>query len=241
MIVITHPHFTSEDYINSINQKYISFKNVIFDDFDDSTCSLIMGRSMLTLPFIDRKSYSQDQLMILHLLFKNKIISVYSENHNIRYYQALKYFKPEKVVDLCDYGVYPKGIGKHFEKKIFFDIHKPIVKNYQFEHLFIGTNKTYYDSAKKLIYKYKSHGIIIYDNYEHDSNLNNVIAPVENLLGIFKKYIYTKDTTDPAPRLIQECKYHNKEIIYEASNRGAEAYKSRLIEKPNVENIINEL
>ena len=241
MIVITHPHFTSEDYINSINQKYVSFKNVIFDDFDDSTCSLIMGRSMLTLPFIDRKKYSQDQLMILHLLFKNKIISVYSENHKIRYYQALKYFKPEKVVDLCDYDVYPKGIGKHFEKKIFFDIHKPIVENYQFEHLFIGTNKTYYDSAKKLIYKYKSHGIIIYNNYEHDSNLNNVIAPVENLLGIFKKYIYTKDTTDPAPRLIQECKYHNKEIIYEASNRGAEAYKSRPIEKPNVENIINEL
>ena len=162
MIVITHPHFTSEDYINSINQKYISFKNVIFDDFEDSTCSLIMGRSMLTLPFIDRKSYTQDQLMILHLLFKNKIISVYSENHKIRYYQALKYFKPEEVVDLCDYDIYPKGIGEHFEKKIFFDIHKPIIEDYQFKNLFIGTNKSYYDAAKKLAYKYKSHGIIVY-------------------------------------------------------------------------------
>ena len=241
MIVITHPHFTSEDYINSINQKYISFENVIFDDFEDSTCSLIMGRSMLTLPFIDRKSYTQDQLMILHLLFKNKIISVYSENHKIRYYQALKYFKPEEVVDLCDYDIYPKGIGEHFEKKIFFDIHKPIIEDYQFEHLLIGTNKSYYDAAKKLAYKYKSHGIIIYDNYEHDSNLNNVVAPVENLLGIFKKYIYTKNTVDPAPRLIQECKYYNKEIIFEASNRGAETYKNRPIEKPNVECIINEL
>ena len=241
MIVITHPHFTSEDYINSINQKYISFENVIFDDFEDSMCSLIMGRSMLTLPFIDRKSYTQDQLMILHLLFKNKIISVYSENHKIRYYQALKYFKPEEVVDLCDYDIYPKGIGEHFEKKIFFDIHKPIIEDYQFKNLFIGTNKSYYDAAKKLAYKYKSHGIIIYDNYEHDSNLNNVVAPVENLLGIFKKYIYTKNTVDPAPRLIQECKYHNKEIIFEASNRGAEIYKNRPIEKPNVECIINEL
>ena len=168
MIVITHPRFTSEDYINSINQKYISFENVIFDDFDDSTCSLIMGRSMLTLPFIDRKSYTQDQLMILHLLFKNKIISVYSENHKIRYYQALKYFKPEEVVDLCDYDIYPKGIGEHFEKKIFFDIHKPIIEDYQFEHLFIGTNKNYYDAAEKLVNKYKSHGIIIYDNYEYN-------------------------------------------------------------------------
>ena len=53
--------------------------------------------------------------------------------------------------------------------------------------------------------------------------------------------MYTKDTVDPAPRLIQECKYHNKKIIYEASNRGSEAYKNRPIEKPNVESIINEL
>lgn len=241
MIVITHPRFSSKDYVNSINQKYISFQNVIFNDFDDSLCTLIMGRSMLTLPFIDRKLYSQDQLMILHLLFKNKIISVYSENHKIRYHQALKYFQPEEVVDLCDYDVYPKGIGKHFEKKIFFDIHKPITENYQFEHLFIGTNKNYYDSAKKLVYKYKSHGIIIYDNYEYDSNLNNVLAPVENLLGIFKKYIYTKNTVDPAPRLIQECKYHNKEIIYEASNRGAEVYKKRPIEKLNIKSIVSTL
>ena len=241
MVVITHPRFTSEDYINSINKKYISLKNVVFNDFDDATCTLIMGRSMITLPFIDRKSYTQDQLMILHLLLKDKVISVYSENHKIRYYQALKYFKPQEVVDLCDHDVYPKGIGKHFEKKIYFDIHKPVIKDYQFEYLFIGTNQDYYNSAKNLVNKYKSHGIIIYDKYEYDSSLNNVIVPVENLLGTFKKYVYTKNIVDPAPRLIQECRYYNKEIIYEASNRGSEAYKSRPIEKPNVENIINEL
>jgi len=241
MVVITHPRFTSEDYINSINKKYISLKNVVFNDFDDATCTLIMGRSMITLPFIDRKSYTQDQLMILHLLLKDKVISVYSENHKIRYYQALKYFKPQKVVDLCDHDVYPKGIGKHFEKKIYFDIHKPVIKDYQFEYLFIGTNQDYYNSAKNLVNKYKSHGIIIYDVHEYDSNLNNIISPVENLLGIFKKYVYTKNTVDPAPRLIQECKYHNKEIIYEASNTGAEIYKNRNIKKPDVECIINEL
>ena len=241
MIVITHPRFTTRDYIDSINKKYISFKNVIFDDFDDAACTLIMGRSMLTLPFIDRKSYTEDQLMILHLLFRNKILSVYSENHKIEYHDALKYFQANNVIDLCDHDVYPNGVGKHFEKKIFFDIHKPVVENHQFEYLFIGTNKTYYNAAKNLVNKYKSHGIIIYDKYEYDSSLNNLIAPVENLLGTFKKYVYTKDIIDPAPRLIQECKYHNKKIIYENSNRGSEAYKNRPIEKPNVESIINEL
>ena len=241
MIVITHPRFTTQDYIDSINKKYISFKNVIFDDFDDSTFTLIMGRSMLTLPFIDRKSYTEDQLMILHLLFRNKMISVYSENHKIEYYDALKYFEANNVIDLCDHDVYLNGVGKHFEKKIFFDIHKPVVENYQFEYLFIGTNKSYYNAAKSLVYKYKSHGIIIYDTYEHDCNLNNIAVPVKNLLGIFKKYVYTKNIIDPAPRLIQECIYHNKEIIFEASNKGSEVYRNRRIEKPNVENIVNEL
>lgn len=241
MIVITHPSFNPQDYINSINQKYTLFKNVIFNDFEDVRTTLIMGRSMLTLPFLNRKSYSQDQLILLHLLFKDKVIAVYSENHKIEYQNALKYFSTKQVIDLCDYDVYPNGKGKHFEKKIFFDIHKPIIENYKFKYLFNGTNKEYYDAAKSLINKYKSHGIIIYDNYKHDSSLNNLVAPVENLLGTFRKYVYTKNTVDPAPRLIQECKYYNKEIIYEASNTGAKTYKNRFIENPNIESIINEL
>lgn len=237
MIVITHPSFNSQDYINSINQKYTLFKNVIFNDFEDVRTTLIMGRSMLTLPFLNRKSYSQDQLISLHLLFKDKVIAVYSENHKVEYQNALKYFSTKQVIDLCDYDVYPNGKGKHFEKKIFFDIHKPIIENYKFKYLFNGTNKEYYDAAKSLINKYKSHGIIIYDIKNCDSSLNNITVPVENILGMFNKYVYTKNITDPAPRLIQECKYHSKEIIYEASNKGAEVYKNRLIEEINIKSI----
>ena len=239
MIVITHPSFNPQDYINSINQKYTLFKNVIFNDFEDVRTTFIMGRSMLTLPFLNRKSYSQDQLILLHLLFKDKVIAVYSENHKIEYQNALKYFSTKQVIDLCDYDVYPNGKGKHFEKKIFFDIHKPIIENYKFKYLFNGTNKEYYDAAKSLINKYESHGIIIYDIKNCDSSLNNIIVPVENILGMFNKYVYTKNITDPAPRLIQECKYHDKEIIYEYTNRGAEVYKNRLIENLEIKSIVS--
>ena len=241
MIIVTHPSFDSQDYINSINLKYTSFKNVIFNDFNNTENTLVMGRSMLTLPFISRKLYTEDQLLILHLLFKDKVIAVYSENHKIEYQNALKYFDTKQVIDLCDYDVYPNGKGKHFEKKIFFDIYKPIIEDYKFEYLFNGTNKEYYNAAKSLINKYQSHGIIIYNIKNCDLALNNIIVPVKNLLGMFNKYIYTKNITDPAPRLIQECKYYNKEIIFEALNKGAKVYKNRSIEKPNVESIINEL
>jgi hypothetical protein len=239
MIVITHPSFNPQDYINSINQKYTLFKNVIFNDFEDVRTTLIMGRSMLTLPFLNRKSYSQDQLILLHLLFKDKVIAVYSENHKIEYQNALKYFSTKQVIDLCDYDVYPNGKGKHFEKKIFFDIHKPIIENYKFKYLFNGTNKEYYDAAKSLINKYESHGIIIYDIKNCDLSLNNITVPVENILGMFNKYVYTKNIIDPAPRLIQECKYHDKEIIYEYTNRGAEVYKNRLIENLEIKSIVS--
>ena len=56
---------------------------------------------------------------------------------------------------------------------------------------------------------------------------------------MFNKYVYTKNITDPAPRLIQECKYHDKEIIYEYTNRGAEVYKNRLIENLEINSIVS--
>jgi len=71
--------------------------------------------------------------------------------------------------------------------------------------------------------------------------LDHIIVPVENLLGIFNTYVYTKTINDPAPRIIQECKYYNKPIIFESTNKGAEVYMNRDIEKPDVENIVNEL
>ena len=55
----------------------------------------------------------------------------------------------------------------------------------------------------------------------------------------FITYVYTKKKTDPAPRLIQECKYFRKEIIFENTNIGAEVYMNRKTEKPNVEAILN--
>jgi hypothetical protein len=241
LVIVTHPHFKAEDYFDAITKKYTSFNNIIFNDMAMDGVTLIMGRSMMTHGFLNRENYSSDQLLLLHLLFKGKVLAVYSENHKIEYYNALSYFVPELVVDLCDYEVYPYGEGKPFEKRIYFDIHKPIENDIQFKYLFNGTNNDYYSAAESVLHKYESHGILIYDigvvNYQN----NHIIVPVDNLLGIFDSYVYTKGINDPAPRIIQECKYYNKPIVFEAMNKGAEIYYKRKIEKPNVENIVNEL
>jgi len=216
LIIIIHRNFSQKNYIDSIKSKYIHCKNIIFDEYTPNSdeTTLIMGRSMLTLAWLNKNTYTEDQLFTLHLLFREKLISVYSENHPVDYDKAIEYFKPKEIIDLCDFDVYPNGIGQHFEKRINFNIYKPIENNIQFQYLFNGTNKEYYNTIQGVIQNYKSHGILTYDHNYLDSNNNNIMVPVANLLGIFETYVYTKDTFDPAPRIIQECKYFNKDIIY---------------------------
>ena len=216
LIIIPNPKHTKEDYINAINEQYIKFENIVFDEYTPTSneITLIMGRSMLTLAYKDRKSYTKDQLLTLHLLFSNKLIAVYNENHPKEYPLALRYFKPKKVYNLCDYEVYPKGQGRQYEKIINFSIYKLPKTDIQFKHLFLGTNEIYYEEIEKHINKYPSHGIITYNEKWINPKLNNIFVPVPNLLGIFETYVYTKPNFDPAPRIFQECRWLGKDVDY---------------------------
>ena len=216
LIVIPNKKHIIQDYIDAINECYTKFENIVFNDYmprsDDVT--LIMGRSMLTLAYLDYNSYTEEQKFTLHQLFGGKLISVYSENHIKEYPIALDFYEPEEVIDLCDHEVYVNGVGEQFEKIINFSIYKPIVDNIQFKYLFLGTNKTYYREVEKHIKNYTSHGIIAYKDKYINQRHNHLFVPVKNLLGLFDTYVYTKPTFDPAPRIIQECRWLGKDVIY---------------------------
>ena len=216
LIVIPNKKHIIQDYIDAINECYTKFENIVFNDYmprsDDVT--LIMGRSMLTLAYLDYNSYTEEQKFTLHQLFGGKLISVYSENDIKEYPIALDFYEPEEVIDLCDHEVYVNGVGEQFEKIINFSIYKPIVDNIQFKYLFLGTNKTYYREVEKHIKNYTSHGIIAYKDKYINQKYNHLFVPVKNLLGLFDTYVYTKPNFDPAPRIIQECKWLGKEVIY---------------------------
>ena len=217
VIIITHRKFKEQDYLDMLEEKYVYVGNdVIFDHYTPmpNDITLIMGRSMMTLPFKDKNDYSYNQLLTMHLLFSKKLIAVYSENQHDLWQPALEYFKNTQVLNLCDYEVYPDGEGQYFEKMINFSIYKPVVDNIQFDYLFLGTNDVYYCEFSKHIDKYKSHGVLTYNEKYIIMDYNNIFAPVKNLLGLFKTYVYTKTYFDPAPRLIQECKWLGKEVIY---------------------------
>ena len=244
VVIICHRKYDQRDYVNSITRKYIHCNRVWFPDTyvasnDDVT--LIMGRSMMTLSWQNFNDYTSVQQLSLRRLFSGKVISVYSENHIEGYPKAVDFYKPKQIVDLCDTEVYPNGVGEHFEKTINFSIYKPHVNNIKFKHLFLGTNDKYYASIQKVIADYPDHGILTYnEGYIHISN-NNVFAPVENLMGMFETYVYTKDTFDPAPRIFQECKYYGKDVIYLRDKTivdGGSVYWKRDIKIPDVTPIL---
>lgn len=246
LIIICHRKFKKEDYLNAINSKYIHCKDIFFDDFipNSNDISLIMGRSMMTLSWIDFDSYSEVQKRTLKSVFSKKIIAVYSENHPLQYPKAVEFYTPSIIIDLCDKDIYPNGVGEHFEKRINFDIFKPFTTDIKFKYLFLGTNEKYYETIEKIIDQYHDHGILTYDFSYINTKNNNIFVPVKNLMGIFDTFVYTKDTFDPAPRIIQECKYFKKKIIYNRNiniHDGGLIYINREIKFPDVNPIIKVL
>src|SRR5210317_529179 len=216
LIIIRDHRFSEQSYINALNECYVKYENVIFDFYTPTSndMTLIMGRSQITLAYLNKHTYNNDQLLTLHLLFSGNLISVYSENHIREYPIALQYFKPKKVYDLCDHDVYVNGIGEQFEKIINFSIYKPIKEDIQFKYLFLGTNEIYYREIEKHIDKYPNHGIVTYNEKWINPKLNNLFVPIEDILGKFETYVYTKPNFDPAPRLFVEFKWLGKNVEY---------------------------
>ena len=216
LIIIRDHRFSEQSYINALNECYVKYENVVFDFYTPTSndITLIMGRSQITLAYLNKHTYNNDQLLTLHLLFSGNLISVYSENHVREYPIALQYFKPKKVYDLCDHDVYVNGVGEQFEKIINFSIYKPVKEDIQFKYLFLGTNEIYYREVEKHIHNYPDHGIITYNDKFINPKLNNLIVPITNILGKFETYVYTKPNFDPAPRLFMEFRWLKKEVIY---------------------------
>jgi hypothetical protein len=244
VVIVSHRHFDKKDYINAITNKYIHCESVLIDSFvpADEDVTLIMGRSMITLSWQNFRDYTTEQQALLKSVFSGKVIAVYSENHPTQYPVALDFYSPKQIIDICDTEVYPNGTGEHFEKIINFQIYKPHVNNIQFKYLFLGTNDKYYASAEKVIGNFPNYGILTYDSAYVNKVNNNIFAPVENLMGMFDTYVYTKETFDPAPRLFQECKYFGKNVIYLRDKSivdGGSVYWKRELTTPNITPILN--
>jgi hypothetical protein len=155
-----------------------------------------------------------------------------------------------QVVIICHRKFMPSDYKKVFTDKyihfqnVVFDNVRPNdndVNNIQFKHLFLGTNEKYYAAVEKVIGQFPDHGILTYDANYVNIEYNNIFVPVENIMGMFETYVYTKETFDPAPRIFQECKYYGKDVIYERRDPGTDGgtiYWKRDIKEPDITAIL---
>ena len=91
LVVIPHPDFTEHDYLLSMC-KYTNWHKPQFEYIaDPGDTVMVLGRSCITLPWMDLHRYTEQQILSLKDLFGGNIIPVYSENHPTKYYEALKY------------------------------------------------------------------------------------------------------------------------------------------------------
>lgn len=241
LIIIPHPGFSEQEYIDAISFKYKSSLSEVYFNEVLAGPTIILGRSMMTLPYLKWNNYEEYEQINLKILFQN-VVAVYSENHPRDYPKAKSFFN-SNVADIGDTEVYNQFNGIHFEKIINFKIYRKPKNNVQFKYLFMGTNESYYNAANHHInnLEYKDHAIICYDSKYLNPKNNNLIVPIDNVIGLFDTYVYTKETFDPAPRIIQEAKYYNKNIIYsrdESLRDGGYVYYHRDLKEPSIEPIL---
>lgn len=131
----------------------------------------------------------------------------------------------EKIHILQDDRVYDsvKLNGVNYKKKILFDKYKPI-GNSKNNMLLYGTKncRNIPDGLyNKLLKQYQGSFIVLTNEENKRTDLNKrflfLSMPVKNLFSQFNTYVYTNVPRkfDCSPRFIAECKFYNKEVIYD--------------------------
>ena len=210
----------------AIITKY-NLNNKEINDIKDNTIfayrpKYVVGKNIL---FVDG-GFTRTMLRYgVALLFKN-IFSFRCSN--LDYHYNLPYKNITLLQDNRIYNDKDNDISINYKKKIKFDIFKDIKNSItDTALLYITTNcrKLCDDNIIDTIvqYKFNSYIILSDDNKRYRNkfkifkNLYFPEMPVENIFEKFTTFIYTptKNKFDCSPRFIAECKFYNKNVIYD--------------------------
>ncbi len=210
----------------AIITKY-NLNNKQINDIKDNTIfayrpKYVVGKNIL---FVDG-GFTRTMLRYgVALLFKN-IFSFRCSN--LDYHYNLPYKNITLLQDNRIYNDKDNDISINYKKKIKFDIFKDIKNSItDTALLYITTNcrKLCDDNIIDTIvqYKFNSYIILSDDNKRYRNkfkifkNLYFPEMPVENIFEKFTTFIYTptKNKFDCSPRFIAECKFYNKNVIYD--------------------------
>lgn len=148
---------------------------------------------------------------------------------NIYTFRCCKFCNHENIVYdnvkvLQDDRIYDDDTDKsiNYVKKLYFEKYKTVTSSPKNTALIYATKNCRYlpvNELQKIIdtYTYDKYIIITDTHYENVPEKCVVLEPpVKNLFSKFTDYIYTpiEKRFDCSPRMIAECKYYNKRVIY---------------------------
>lgn len=146
---------------------------------------------------------------------------------------------------LQDYDLYePINNSKHYKKKLLFSKFKANLNGDSKIAMFYSTSnmrKLSFSDLEKLTEKYNFEKYIILSNFiiETPKNVELKLIPIKDLWSSFGTYIYTGSTNvqkiDCSSRFIAECKFYNKEVIYNSMQMD----KGLEVRKFDIENNVN--
>jgi len=202
-------------------------------------CCIFLGELQWNVfeKILDKYNFSNNEIKIIKentickykpLILKGNNILIVDGGHqlienNSLFFKSISMFpcgnrnipNTEKNINIfADTRIYK--FGEHYVKKILLSKLKTPKKSKK-RTLLYGTSNCRLislDYINKLNDKY----LIIQDfKNETNNNIEYKIAPVDNIFEEFDKYVYTSVPRkfDCSPRFIVECKYFNKEVIYD--------------------------
>jgi len=147
---------------------------------------------------------NENYLNKVKLIYKKLIL--FRCNPNIEYKQLLN----NRIILLNDFRVYRDNIGNHYVKKIFFRNFKKINTSENKILIYLNTNLRKIDEVN-------TNKNYLYVSGDDHPNKNILKAPVKNLFSKFDTFLYTKTSRqfDCSPRLLAECYFYNKKIIFD--------------------------
>jgi len=194
------------------------------------------------LPHISRKFYRDPVLVDLIICATNSAIYWFLEHGNIqasKHYIGLgdwrdihpkqnKYYSDSLI--LCDERIfhYEDDVNwKSYRKKILFDKYKQ--KKYEKKYdnmlnLSLVERRFSPEYMTNILNSYPG-TFVAYTGHKNEKyyawlndldNFTLVVPPIKNFMGLFKRFVYLSytDGWDATPRLIPECIFYDKEIVY---------------------------
>ena len=222
-----YTEFTREQVTTILLDRYIELPQIVWDKLRvNSVCGSILVKNPRVSDLLFCATNSDIYWFLDHnnILIANQTITLAdikpTHDRVKKYYKNYRTMYDDRLFEFDD-------LGEPYRKKLYFDIFKKKSYGAKYDYMINLSipQRVFPKSVMLDLFEQYEGEIAIYvgkRNWRHylwTNKLDNVhllIPPIEDFMGMFHTLIYVpyNDGWDATPRLIPECKFYGKKVIY---------------------------